>query len=54
MDSMDTFQLEANKQFEATIASLDEQQRKIEPYLERAHKRDEADAQQNGGLIGMN
>lgn len=43
MDSIDAFHLEANKSFDETINRLDEQQKKIEPYLERAHKQAESD-----------
>lgn len=52
MDSMDTFQLEANKAFEQTIATLDAQQKKIQPYLERANKKVESESHDN--LLELN
>lgn len=52
MDSMDTFQLEANKTFAETIQTLGDQQKKIEPYLERAHKRD-TDEANNTNAFGI-
>lgn len=39
INSIDTFQIEANKAFNETISNLTEQQRKVEPYLERMHKK---------------
>lgn len=52
MDSIDAFHLEADKSFEQTIATLDEQQKKIEPYLERAHKQAIADKDNPDTLLG--
>lgn len=52
MDSIDAFHVEANKSFEQTIATLDEQQKKIEPYLERAHKQAIADKDNPDTLLG--